>query len=154
MNREQIEQFRIAITNEYNQKISDLQKEKEIALDLLSKLEERLCAELLVNSAKSNDLVYMKRSMSSKTIPNRMRNALNQFEVDFSRQELFAKIISDGNDPNISESSMAPVFSKFIKDGKIIISVPNRGTIAGTYRKATGEKSTRHNETLFTETNI
>ena len=141
MNRNKFEEFRKAITVEYEDKILKLKEEMNQALSLLDKIERSLC---VGNIDKQTSLPIMSeyqqsdrtKVVSMKSIPERMNDALNKLDGIFSRQKLFQEILADGN-PSVSEKSLAPVFTKFLKDGKITTESAKRGKRAGTYRKAT-----------------
>jgi hypothetical protein len=140
MNRDNIEELRLAIKSHYEEKIAELQKEMDDALSLISKVEINIVTgwnKQATLPLGDNYTQVKERNIQLKSIPERMNTALSKMLGVFTRQQLFEEILSDGG-IEVSGKSIAPVFSKFVNDGKILVVTCNVGKKAGTYQKAQG----------------
>ena len=149
MNKSQIAEMKATIKNEYEIKINKLREEMEDALSSLSRVEKTLVEEISpenfnVKAIKfsrgapigSTPIKRKRLESHTETVEERIANALQKMNGEFTRSELFEKTNNDGSGKEMKMGSFGPKFANLVKEGEIIVLKESKGNQGGIYVRA------------------
>jgi hypothetical protein len=143
-----ITELKAIIKAKFEAKIKKIENEMEDALSFLSRLEKTLGEETPIESNHLERTIISKesirnvkakrkwRKIGDKTAKERVMDAIQQMNAEFSTGELKEKIYNDGNGKEIKKGTFAGIFADLIKEQKIIVVQERKGSQGGLYLKA------------------
>jgi len=133
----QIANTKALIKNEYEARIRRLKEEMESALSSLSLVEKTLVWD------EANKLILPIKPMLIKrtgqlplTVEERIMDALQQMDGEFSTGELREKASNDGNGEEIKKNSFYGIFTDLVMSKKIIVVREKKGNQGGLYKRS------------------
>lgn len=143
-----ITELKAIIKAKFEAKIKKIENEMEDALSFLSRLEKTLGEETPIESNNLERTIFSKesirhvkvkrkwRKIGEKTAKERVVDAIEQMNAEFSTGELKEKINNDGSGKEIKKGTFAGIFADLIKEQKIIVVKERKGNQGGVYLKA------------------
>jgi hypothetical protein len=156
MIQDQIEELKKSIETNYMEKINRLKKEMMDAINSLSKVEETLFGQsknIAIRSELTRKPILHRRKKIIKStkipVPKRLEAALEKMQGEFTRFQLFETVNNDATGIKNPAGTLAVVFAKLAKEGKIVVVRELRGNIPALYRKSGEEPTQRESSPLL-----